>query len=346
MKIIFLVILVAFLFAGLTIAQNNNATVNQTGLNSNAAITQMGSENNAVSTQNGDVNFAEINQTGSLNEAAITSNGDHNVVRWQIIHNFYVPHSGISYLGGVLTDGINQVGSSNKGIVTQTGDYNWAGIGQYSDNNQASITQIEAGFLTANYAAVDQMNGNNNVSEQIQNAVDAESFIHQSGSSNFAHAEQYQNIGGLYYGGMAELVQDGNNNSAVQFQIGCPVSYDGSKVNASAFQIGNSNYAVQNQNGGCNTSLITSIGNFNGISGDEIKTDQTGRFNSASIEEGLLGAINSNLASILQTGDSNTATVSHEGGDSNVARVSQTSDSNTAHVTQNGSNNSSNVTQH
>ncbi len=102
---------------------------------------------------------------------------------------------------------------------------------------------------------------------------------------------------------------------------------------------------VQNQNGGNSYSKIVSYGNNNGMLGTEIKTDQTGFGNSATIEEGLLGAVSFSAASIAQNGNFNTSSISQEGGSYNSAAVVQGTDSNSATVSQTGANNVTTVIQ-
>lgn len=341
-------ILVMILFAvSFSFAQSDTAKVTQNAQSSQALISQtLGASNFAEATQTGMWNFANVDQQGSTNRATIVSTGNSNSVDFAMPHDFFVPNSALSYTGGLLGLGVTQYGTSNNATVTQNGDFNWALVGQFADGNSATITQTEGDLMTSNYAGVNQKVGTGNISEQIQSAVDAESYILQTGSTNFAHVEQYQNIGGLYYGGLAEVVQDGSNNNAVQSQTGSAVAYDGTSVQAKIYQVGTNNYAVQNQNGGGNVSLITSIGNNNGVPGDEIKTDQTGEWNTATIEQGLLGAVNSNMASIIQTCSFSTANISQEAGDGNSARITQQTDSDIAQIFQSGVSNIAEIMQH
>ncbi len=343
MKHLFAILAAVIFAAGLGFAQSNTATVTQTVNESQATANQTGSTNTAAISQTGSMDYndaALINQTGDHNTAGVTTVGSYNSVQYDLIHSF-------GY--GVYTfdlDGITQTGNLNSSTVNQSGSFQWTGISQLSNSNTAEVSQSGSEFFYSNTAGIIQSGGDLNSVTILQDGIDGESYVLQHGGSNTANVQQHQNIGGFYYGGLSEVVQDGSNNSAVQNQTGSLDAYDGSSVVAQVFQVGSTNFAVQYQNGGSNTSMITSIGTGNGVLGDEIKTDQTGTGNSASIEEGLLSAVNSNLASVLQTGDMNSAAVSHEGGNSNIARVSQTSDSNTANVSQVGSNNSASVAQH
>ncbi len=319
MKNFFACIIFFILFTCISIAQSNVATTSQTG----------------------QFNEAFVEQLGSTNIAEIVSTGNYNLDNSNNSHVFKVPHTSLKYLGPMLAKGITQQGDLNEAHITQSFNNGTAGIGQSGNHDLSTIIQDDPSHTAgSNHSAwVDQLNGNYNKSYQSQSGLGEISYIRQYGSRNNIHMEQYDYASN-------EAVQKGNYNNLTQYQIGTTAPVDGVWNTANAYQIGSRNYAVQNQDGNSNNSLITSRGKYNGVLGDEIKTDQVGNSNSASIEEGLLGVVNYSLASVNQSGNLQTATVSQEAGDYNEARINQTSLSNTAHVYQNGPSNYSIVTQH
>lgn len=334
--------LVLFLF-GVSFGQGSNtSTITQTGNESVTNVTQTGSTNTITAAETGYMNNAQVDQLGNLNNASILVNptSNNNSERWNVVHTFLVPNSLLSYGGTMNGNGVTQTGNSNSASVNITGDYNVTGVGQIGNSDVSTVIQIAPIFGGQNWVAVDQLSGNLNVAYQKQVGTDLQGYLLQNGTSNNAHVEQYQ------FNANSEVIQDGNNNFVTQNITGSAVPWDGSGSSASAYEIGNANYAVQLQSGGVNnTSLITTIGNNNGVLGHEVKTEQTGNDNSATIEMGLLGAVNSNWAVITQTGDLNTASISVEHGDFNTAIVQQLSSGNTATIHQNGVSNQINLVQ-
>lgn len=325
MKKIIASLALVLLFFGTALAQNNTANVTQSGSEAVTTVTQTGSTNTVTATEHGWLNYANFDQLGNNNTASVLSNagvgasGSNNSVKWLITHDFIVPNTLIvpSVLGDMHGDGITQHGNTNGASVTQTGDYNIAGVGQIGSNDQVTIAQTAAFFGGQNWAAVDQLTGNSNVATLSQSGTDIQGYIRQNGGSNNASVTQNN------YNVFSEVVQEGSNNVLTQTVTASAVPWDGTFASAKAYQIGNANYAIQLQSGVNNTSLVTTIGNNNGILGDEVKTDQTGNDNTATVEMGLLAAVSLNLASIVQTGNSNLATISIEGGNANTARISQ-----------------------
>ncbi len=315
------ILLLVLISASILFPQNNTSHTNQTGF-----------DNSSATFENGEFNNSNIEQLGNDNFSDILISGNHNLVNGRILHTFYVPKTILFYSGPMHGNGITQIGVLNRSSVTQSGAYNIAGIGQFGNSHLAFISQDVNPLLNGqNISGIDQMNGDKNLFFHVQIGTNDEGYVFQNGSSNSAHLEQY-NLRSL-----SEAVQDGNGNNLYQFQSGSTENYlDGTSNNSNAYLIGDNNYAHQKQVGKNNTSLITSIGNNNGIAGDEIKTMQTGNLNSASIEEGLLKSINYNLASVLQIGNSNVATVSQEAGNTNKAQISESTDNNLAKIFQTG----------
>ncbi len=317
MKNLFVSLFVVILFATVTFGQSNTATTTQTG----------------------SLNAAFVEQLGSTNTAIILSSGNNNDDHSFITHAFTVPNTSISYPAPMLAKGVTQHGNFNTGLITQSWNYNKAGIAQYGNSDMATINQMDPTVSSTSYrnAWIDQLDGNTNTASIMQVGQVDESYILQKGGLNNAQVTQI-NVA------LSDVVQNGSGNHLTQFQSGGGLSPNMNE--AYSYQIGNTNYATQSQSGAANKSLITSIGSSNGLLSDAISTLQTGNGNSASIEEGLAGAVNFSLASILQTGSLNNATVSQEGGNLNEARVSQTTDGNIAHVVQSGASNFSTVSQH
>ena len=305
------------------------------------AAVSFGQGNKANTTQNGSSNEAFVEQLGSTNSATILSQGNLNNDNSVVDHLFSVPNTDplILYPSPMMAKGITQHGDENTGTITQSWNSNHAGIAQYGNGDVANITQSDPTSSSTSYrnAWVDQLNGNGNTANVTQMGPVLSSYVLQNGGLNTVSINQSEFA-------LSDAVQDGSANKLIQTQSSGLSTTD--KNEAYSYQIGNNNFAVQTQSAGSsNTSLITSIGNNNGILGDEIKTVQIGSGNSASIEEGLLGAVNSSLASVFQTGSSNIATVSQETGDFNEARVTQNTSSNKAHVYQTGASNYSIITQ-
>ncbi len=305
------------------------------------AVTAFGQTNKAKTTQNGSSNEAFVDQLGNTNNATILSQGNLNNDNSIIDHLFSIPKTDplILYPAPMMAKGITQHGDDNTGSITQYWNNNHAGIAQYGNSNVANIDQSDPTSSLTSYrnAWVDQLNGDGNTANIIQSGPIISSYVLQNGGLNTVSINQSDFA-------LSDVVQDGSANNLKQTQSGGLSSTD--KNEAYSYQIGKDNFAVQSQSvGSSNLSLITSIGNNNGILGDEIKTVQKGSSNSASIEEGLLGAVNFSLASVLQTGSFNVTTVSQEAGDFNEARVTQNTSYNKAYVYQTGASNCSLITQ-
>lgn len=342
-KLIAALALVLFLW-NVSFAQNNTANVTQAGNESSTLITQVGLTNSVTANESGWLNYTKTTQTGNLNAATVNVTGDFNTLRWNVVHPFTVPGTALAYngsdlIGTMFGDGITQTGSGNTASLTMNGLYNIAGIGQISSNNQATVSQT--GTLGGqNWAAIDQLVGNGNIASLSQNGTDIQGYILQKGTTNNVSVTQTN------YNVFSEVAQVGTGNVGTQTLAGSAVVWDGTGSSAKLYQIGNANYAIQSQSGGVNNvSLITTIGNNNGVLGSEIKTTQVGNNNSATIQMGLLAAVNNNLATITQSGDLNTATISVEGGDFNSATIQQLTSGNTANITQNGVSNNVQIVQ-
>jgi|GEM_PF-3565107 len=318
MKNLIVSLFVAILFAAVTFGQSNISSASQIGSN----------------------NAAYVEQLGSTNTAVILSTGNNNNLNSFISHEFSVPNSVpfLSFPAPMIAKGITQHGSLNVGTVIQSWNNNKAGLAQYGNHDFAAINQFDATLSSTSYrnAWVDQLGGDGNSALVMQGGQIDASYIRQNGGSNSATVSQL----GV---ALSDAVQEGSGNHLTQLQTGGGL--DPNLNDAYSYQIGNGNYTDQKQAGSSNSSLVTAFGNNNGVSGDEFKTVQIGNGNCATIEAGLLAAVNSNLGSIEQYGSTNMATISQEAGDVNEARISQTNDSNTATVIQAGASNYATVSQ-
>ena len=232
MKKLFAVILTVFFMVAISYAQYagpQTATVSSTGDYNGAFVEQIGSPN-----------LGTITQTGNKNNA----------------NTVYSPSWGIFW----DAKGITQHGSGNEGHITQTGQNapgysaNFAAIGQVTNNNYATITQIQTdatnpwGGITG---VVEQKGGSGNHSTQYQKGYFLNSTVWQEGAINEAQVKQ-DGIGMTYT--TAKITQNNDQNHAYQEQIG-----NGAVGNhATVTQEGDHNYSFQYQYGnGNNSSTIT-----------------------------------------------------------------------------------------
>lgn len=206
-------------------------------------------------------------------------------------------------LGIVLA--VSMAMAQNSAVVSTTGDYNDAFITQdaVANNNTASILQVQS--AVALYHAL----------ASINQGSASWGKITQYDTRNYAQITEVMHD-------KAEIYQNGKvNNSVVYLWNG--TGYN----NAYVQQVGDYNYGSIHTTGQVNGSVI-----------DPLLIVQSGNSNNAQIQSGWNApASNYNLASIRQTGNSNTSLVKQEAGDVNVARVAQTGNSDAANLIQTGS---------
>ncbi|MEI6565665.1 MAG: hypothetical protein WCR20_03240 [Verrucomicrobiota bacterium] len=265
----------------------------------------MAQPNTAVVTDNGSFNASYINQLGGVNgnnSATITQIGD--------LNNAAVGDHAASSLFPVLTGtkGITQSGKGNTGSISQTNLFTGtvsagpeAGMGQYGMDNTATITQSHNSAWMQEYAFAKQV-GNGNTSLQKQASMFGYSHVSQVGDENKAETQQ---SGG--YSQKANILQNGDNNEAYQFQGSTTLSYTQNNV-AEASQLGDHNQSWQVQKGSDNFAKTTQETNDN-----DAYLYQNGNFNKATIlqKSGNFNVVNLTqdggaVADILQNGANNT----------------------------------------
>ena len=271
-------LLFVLVFAGATaFAQNNTATVGQTGNDNDATVTQAGADNSGDITQDatlGNGNFATIDQLTSDNDATIgqVGNSDAEITQMggngnsadisqdgtfdrtynsygQTIRNYY----GIISQDGALNDAdIIQVGGSGAVEITQTGDENIAVHDQGTD-----------GYGKTYIGATITQNGLSNEAYQDKQSTGGvmSMDITQTGDDNVANQDLSQDR--YLQGNNMDIIQTGNLNEATQTVW----SLDAWGVSGNAFTItqtgGDYNIAVQTANDNSNTLGITQTGSFN-----------------------------------------------------------------------------------
>jgi hypothetical protein len=132
------------LVPSLAIAQQNTATVDQTGVGHQATVSQAGSTNTAAVEQAGRSNTATAAQTGTGNDLVILQDGG-------AAGGFFIP--GIA--GNTAT--ASQAGSGNVGEIDQSRrGLHSADLDQAGTGHRATITQGGTEFERGNAASVAQ----------------------------------------------------------------------------------------------------------------------------------------------------------------------------------------------
>lgn len=270
-------------------------------------------QNTATITDIGSFNTAFIEQIGNPNTATITQTGDLNTADQADIY--------ANTLFGLLTGakGITQHGVGNTGTITQYNGFGGtvmagpiAGIGQYANNNTATILQSHNGAWNQEYAWVQQQTGNN-TSLQRQVSGNHHSHIYQTGNTwNTAETQQW---GG--YNQRATIYQNGYDNDAYQWQGQGSLSYTVDNV-AEATQLGNWNESNQYQYGSENTAKTVQIGNSNLANAYQYTSENT--------------------SNVWQTGNGNIFVSNQLGDNTNTINLTQT-DGSDANIYQNGADN-------
>jgi len=335
-------ILAAFLFtAGMAFAQNNSATVDQTGDGNDATVTQENSGSNiAEVSQEGDDNQIDLTQRnfGSAgspgHEADLSQDGDNN-------------EADVLSQGGV---GVNTV------TLDQIGDYNYARIDQFWGSNNADVKQDGE----ENEALVSH-----------RGTFDSDASIEQIGNYNDAYIRDAGQGTGPNENNSASIFQDGDDNTSVidQFESNNRASSwiagDGNTVTQTQFSDGNTQrveitgsdntYTVTQEVGTGNQLYVNSRGtgpggNTSQSNNSSFTATQSGAFNLIS---GSMGG-DGNSLTITQTGDDNSvsgglglwdAAGFTIDGDSNMASISQMSDGNSAVLSIVGNGNTATISQ-
>ncbi|RMB64007.1 hypothetical protein EAX61_01090 [Dokdonia sinensis] len=320
--------------------EKNQTTAFQQGDNNNVHVDQMGDENRSYSIQGvadqAEDNFLAVDQDGEKNKSVVQQTYDNNDAF------------------------IRQDGEDNRSDLNQNGGPNqtnghWARVEQYKDGNQSKINQGGAG---ARNFAVTAQDGENNKSQQIQNATDgiggdgnlagiyqgATETVGYTLGAAFGNFTDLQTLdptitnggfSGLSEKAVALQEQDGAGNVAAISQYGA-TNAAGAGNFAEQFQEGDDNQAFMLQNAFGTTT------NAGGNSGDQAQYGdrnqaagfQNGRNHSALVRQGdAMNAGNDNIALTAQRGENNGVDIQQNG------------DSNVAHTVQHGKNNKILMTQ-
>lgn len=213
---------------------------------------------------------------------------------------------------------------NNSSTASQYGNDNYARVSQTGHDNSADQEQHNSGTLM-----IEQIGGSN---EAYQDQIDlytedAIASILQDGDYNTA--VQYQTGNSAPSLHEAYISQNGNNNYASQIQTN---AYWGDGFYSSITQTGNYNYAETYQaDGTLNKAEIMSLGDYNGTETDPISIYQSGDNNTGVIyQEG-----DYNSASIKQVGNDNYAKVEQYGDNLKSLPIEQIGNGITIIITQN-----------
>lgn len=235
-------------------AQNNTATVSQTGNENEAVVDQEGADHEATITQSNwglPAHFAKVEQKGGTNNEA-----------WVLQDQ----------RGATVT--IDQIGSDNLAKIKQSGPNdagvegsNEAGISQIGDNNEVLNHNFSGNAFQKNgtsfdndknWLQVDQIGNENQAGIWQEHHNDA--TISQVGDGNDASVYQVSVAGGEV--NVAGIEQEGNDNSASISQTRTDVM-DGLDNWGSILQTGDLNMATMVQEGDSHWSQISQNGNSN-----------------------------------------------------------------------------------
>lgn len=175
---------------------------------------------------------------------------------------------------------VQQNGINNSVYIQQIGDFNLGVQKQDGLNNAVELQQNNYSFR--NRARTEQMpSAEQNTAQQYQSGeYNVMTIFQADGKLNTAQQHQSDNEGGA---NKAVIVQRGSNNRAIQSQSGIENSAGEGWVtiiNTGILQDGNFNDAVQYQIGNYNTSTIIQFGDNN-----EAAVNQTGANNQSRIQQ-------------------------------------------------------------
>jgi len=344
MKKLTILFLMLLLTAGMAIAQNNEATIEQIGPDNEATINQADGANATVNQSGSTVdegNVAYLDQAGD-NTSNVTQVGDNDAFIFQGTSSFFGGGSGIA--------------SGNTATVEQSGDNRMPAGGPIQG---IDIYQGTDGGTAINSNAIVNQDGNDNYVTLFQgifgggNATDLEAIVTQVGNNNEGNIRQAQNT--ISYGDEATLTQNGSGNFSSIFQ-GFGGGSASENNTATVTQTGNNNWTGSITQGGDLGG--TGFGSGPGIAANNTATviqsgsgDGTQDSGAARIFQGANGGeAFSNTALIEQYGDYNLANLRQGEGDgvisyNSTAQIFQYSDSNIAESTQSGDNNHATITQ-
>ncbi|MBW8326237.1 MAG: hypothetical protein K0M50_15835 [Prolixibacteraceae bacterium] len=335
---------------GATVAQTgslNDATAKQIGNSDVALVKQVGTSNIGVSDQiNGNTNTSTIDQNGTSNQAYLTQGMIPSY--YAAPYNISSSVSSSNSVGSIKQIGIEnysefvQVGPTNAGSVNQNGKGNTAYIYEGWPFGFWGETSVTSALASSNSTVdISQTSGNDNFGAVWLYGGDKNKVtINQTGSNNNS-----QITAGFIYDdanyNFSRPVYNVDNNTAAVTQIG------NSNV-GKLMQLGNDNTFTLTQNGNLNKVGSAPGGlepsrngyfkqdgdnnTFDGVQTDGAVLDatsaQTGNSNDIDMVQGA-----GDVAKILQTGDFNDVFLTQMGGGQN-ATILQTGNSNIATVSQ------------
>jgi len=335
-------LLVAILItAGMSFAQNNDATVLQEVDDSEVNIDQMGSNNQASASQSlGNNNmFIEIDQNGTSNQADVAQ-------QWGQWHWTYVDQIGAGNELKLIQDN-----TSTRVDVMQDGDGNYADI--FHRNYLFSFNDyISSVFLKQDgdeNEALIVSDGSGNTVNVLQAGENNDAHLTQSGDQNSADIRQGA-VGGSN-DSYVNLTQSGYKNSVdIRQIVSDNQSFTGSQSgdlhSFRLFSRGTGHVVTMDMDGDRNLS--------DWIIGDNLSEDNVLTLDVDGSRNHSGGSIQGsfNTVTLQQSGDYNrigTSYLAKDGvvinGDYNTVDISQMGDSDAAFVTQMGNSNTATISQ-
>ena len=323
---------------------DNLAAIEQYGNGNTLDATQSGTALSLTTSQIGSNNEIRSDQIGQDSDARLTQEGEGN---YQRVYQFntYDEYSGhhsaaIDQLGTFNTAVVLQLDdAANSASIVQDGSRhridvqqsvrvnNFSGY-QGGTDNQALVIQEGGSRAETSQSGTD----NRLTLQQTAWPFGAATVITQTGEANTADVRQ--TAGGRYPGGQIELTQDGQNNGANVVATGAwsmldftqagagnqlTVTQSGRNTRITGTSMGDYNEADINQTGDNNVLDLAQNGSDNLIEatqggwwgqGDIGTVSQTGTANFASLTQNVnVEGAATNVASILQNGSNNSATV-------------------------------------
>lgn len=252
--------LALFVAVGLTYAQNNASTIDQTGDNQTSTVNQVGTTNTSdidqISTNTGP-QVADVIQNGTGNISTISqtqSGGGNNTP--------------------ANTAYIEQLGTGNISTQSQTapgynsGQYVWG----YQDGTANILSQTISGGYSESLTS--EQFGNENSATQSANGAHNHGEVYQDGSSNIAEQTLSGSNNG-YSSGIVLISQLGTGNYAMQDLTGFGSSHfnngeiyqdgmdnqawqtaSGRNLNAQLWQTNDGNWSSQMQTGEGHSSVV------------------------------------------------------------------------------------------
>ena len=274
-------LLFVLVFAGATaFAQNNDATVDQTGYDNNAEVEQIGSDNDVTLEQV----HNQSNGTRGINDAYVKQTGITNIADVYQRNRGQYAASGFNNDLDLIQDGNLNTANTYQAIARG----NDIKLDQVGDRNFADIYQHQGGKLS----------GYGSASRAIQNGEDNELYIDmgnfnsagitQDGNFNLADIQQNS-----FSSDNVQLIQEGDDHEVLLIQSDgmADIQQFGGNNNYVYGLGGSGTYALQE---GGSTMTVTQNGYLNelfiGQNAGTATVTQTGNNNTSTIEQGLGGS--------------------------------------------------------